>query len=672
MKSSSRDREADAYRNPTELFTLIKNGEPTGRIIQHALKFPQEVMTWIVSRKNSKLGDDKKRDASNDIVWRYLPIHLVCLVQNNPCKELILVMTDLFPKGIKTKDHHGNLPIHYLLAVGCVDVDILDLVLDEEYKCLDKKDGEGRTALEIVEQSNGGEECRRDMIQWFQKRYGQGTKFSPRRNTSARGSYQARECNGNGNGELVENVIRSAKGERKKFLSTIEKLEWDCEAKDQSLDMLAAQLMSVELKLKKERERSSLIERERGIHPNEANEECIRSVKSPLPQTEAVKSLKDTMKIDATIVASQQEKISELDKELDQSRKAEEGAQDKHKKLQSRIDLLDETIRRHDEVVSHARKVCAILQEELSGKEVDFTQVEKQLEMVQTENLKLKKEMESQKIEAEKNLETFQLNVRDQSETLSNSLRSLKEKEKDNEKRVQNDVGILQDQLAAKDVEFSSLQRQLSAALTKNEEISKELAKKDRELEIKCIKFSSKLQEQNHLLSNLQGSLSTDSSDTNCGESQVSAQIQSVPMLMGREIVSPDNAEFKGGSLPIAIQSKSLVDKRCEEDDTCLSADDIRCKQSQLQNELKDIYAQIRAVMPEKEENNSPPLTHSDNSSEDSENIGGEYDLRKSFVRRQRNEEIRPWRKVESAGEVYNMEAWGQRSEKSGCSIYSM
>jgi hypothetical protein len=74
-----------------------------------------------------------------------------------------------------------------------------------------------------------------------------------------------------------------------------------------------------------------------------------------LPQTEAVKSLKDTMKIDATIVASQQEKISELDKELDQSRKAEEGAQDKHKKLQSRIDLLDETIRRHDEVVSHAR-----------------------------------------------------------------------------------------------------------------------------------------------------------------------------------------------------------------------------------------------------------------------------------------------------------------------------
>jgi hypothetical protein len=355
MKSSSRDREADAYRNPTELFTLIKNGEPTGRIIQHALKFPQEVMTWIVSRKNSKLGDDKKRDASNDIVWRYLPIHLVCLVQNNPCKELILVMTDLFPKGIKTRDHHGNLPIHYLLAVGCVDVDILDLVLDEEYKCLDKKDGEGRTALEIVEQSNGGEECRRDMIQWFQKRYGQGTKFSPRRNTSARGSYQARECNGNGNGELVENVIRSAKGERKKFLSTIEKLEWDCEAKDQSLDMLAAQLMSVELKLKKERERSSLIERERGIHPNEANEECIRSVKSPLPQTEAVKSLKDTMKIDATIVASQQEKISELDKELDQSRKAEEGAQDKHKKLQSRIDLLDETIRRHDEVVSHAR-----------------------------------------------------------------------------------------------------------------------------------------------------------------------------------------------------------------------------------------------------------------------------------------------------------------------------
>jgi len=411
-----------------------------------------------------------------------------------------------------------------------------------------------------------------------------------------------------------------------------------------------------------------------------ANEEYAGSGKSASivrgPQSEEIRSLKAKMEIDATIVASQQAKIDEMDEALNQSMKDKAGARSKHEHLEKQIDLLEETIHQHDEVVSHVRKVSTILQEELSGKEADVSHIQKQLEMVQKEKLKLEEEMESREREAEKRLESFQMKVRDQSDILSNLLRSLREKEKENEHRIQNNVGVLQDELATKDIELSSLERQLAAALTRNAEITDQLAEKDREINMKCIEFSNKIQEQNNSLSNLLVSVSMDSSNANKRKILASSQMQNIQKSEARQHANPAKAVSEECSWSITEESRTVVDKRGKDEDIiCLSANDIREKQSQLQDELRDIYAQIKAVviLPGKRVSNSQSLIEPDHSPEDSKDNGDEYDLRKSFgSRRREREEIRPWRKREDIGEVYNSEAWGQRSEKSGCSVYSM
>jgi len=650
MKSYS-DKEADAYRNPTELFTLINNGGPTGNIIQHVLRFPQEVKTWIVSRKHSKLSDNEEGDGNNDTVWRYLPIHLVCL-QKNPCKELLLVMRDVFPKSLKMKDHHGNLPMHYLLSEGCDDIDILDIALDDEYKCLNKNDGEGRSTLEIIDQSNASGDCKRSMQRWFQKRDGQCTIFSPQKSTSGnnRASQQGRESDG----KPIEDELYKAKSEIKKLLGTIEKLAWDCEAKDQSIDNMAAQLTSIEQKIKRE-QKQSIRSREQKSRPD-VTHECTASITVTSVQAEEIECLKAKMEIDATIVASQQEQIDRLEKELEQYVKDKDGSVSKHVMLEKQIDLLEDKLRQHDEAVSHIRKVNMILQEELSGKEDDFAKVQKQLDILQKENQKLQEEMECKEREAETRLESFQTNVRDQSETLSNLLQSLRDKEQENGNRVRNDMRILQDQLAAKDVELLSLERQLYAAVTKNAEITDQIAEKERQIDRRLKTFSNKMQEQSHSLSNLLDNC--DRKDT--VEMQNSLTFERQPN--GSDAVISEECSS-------SVSLQSVVDKCGEPNDASLSADEIREKQSQLQIELRDIYAQIKAAMPANRDNESPPLIAPYNPSSEDNNT---YDLREAFVRRPQKEETRPWKKRENTGEVYNLEAWGQRSEKSGNSIYSM
>ena len=190
MKSSSY-KEADAYQSPTRLFTLINNGEPPISVIQHAFNFPEEVGTWIVSRKQSKEASQSPgknvshNTNENNIMWKYLPIHLACLRQN-PNKEMLLVMRDVFPNGLKMRDYQGNLPIHYLLHEGCGDEEILDIVADEDYACLHKKDGEGRQMLDIISQSTASDNYKKVMKRWVKKRDTDSSVLSPRRKSPAK------------------------------------------------------------------------------------------------------------------------------------------------------------------------------------------------------------------------------------------------------------------------------------------------------------------------------------------------------------------------------------------------------------------------------------------------------------------------------------------------------
>jgi hypothetical protein len=245
--------EADAYKSPTRLFTLINNGESPISVIQHAFNFPQEVGTWIISRKNSKEEDqsptNKTSNNSNDVVWKYLPIHLVCL-QKNPNKELLLVMQDIFPEGLKMRDYQGNLPIHYLLLEGCEEEEILDIVADDDYACLHEKDGEGRHMIDIILQSNASENCKKVMKRWFKKRDTNSSVLSPKKKSPGKSrNHHTSTITFDDDHNSFQNELLSSQRELTELFKSVEKLEWECDAKDQTIDSLSAQLMSLERKL---------------------------------------------------------------------------------------------------------------------------------------------------------------------------------------------------------------------------------------------------------------------------------------------------------------------------------------------------------------------------------------------------------------------------------------
>ena len=137
--------EVDAYENPTELFQWINYGNFPGAT-QRVLEYPIEARTWIVSRAK-KSGKNME-----EIKWRYLPLHLICLKQN-PSESLFKALLFAFPKAAMERDHDGNLAIHYLLAEGCNQNDLLQLLLESYPESIHKRDRKGRSPLEIVSES---------------------------------------------------------------------------------------------------------------------------------------------------------------------------------------------------------------------------------------------------------------------------------------------------------------------------------------------------------------------------------------------------------------------------------------------------------------------------------------------------------------------------------------
>ena len=723
MKASA-DLEADAYLNPTHLFSLINNGDSTSSIVQHSLKSPEEVQTWIVGRKESKKKckssaemnegrDDgganrncieNKNKEADDVMWRYLPIHLVCL-QQHPRKELLLVMRDVFPKGLKMRDHHGNLPIHYLLSEGCDDVQLLDIALDEEYKCLNKKDGDGRHLLDIIAQSKASNECKKIMKRWFQKRDKQCTLLSPQRtnnhNTSNYSHIRTPPHNDTYNDARADTdkdrarELAKTKKKLKDVLERVEKLRWECDAKDQKIDSMAAQMTSLEKKIKQSKVSNAVLDNfdKATIIPVQSSTAACDSTNEK--KNKEIYTLKAQMLVDAKIVSDQEDEIKRLKKELDTVSKEKTEANVRSERVQKKMDLFDEKILQHDDIVAHVRKVSNILQEDLNAKENELVALQKELDSKNVENEDLKDQIVSKERQAEEKLESFQLNVREQSDALSELLQSLKDKEKENKARIQNDLATMRDQLSAKDArilslerqigdanrdraemdrlkmalsskdeDIQSLERQLGGALEKNANLTNMLADKDRQMNMNLETFRMHMKKQDSLASNLDGSWKSDTSGGSLGTSS-------------REMYAVKETDNSVVRKQVLAPRKSIdEEKNADEFDQCSSASaiEIRKTQSRLQNELKDIYAQIRGIMPHQSQ-----ASLIENDSDSIEDLKGgvlkEKHSSRANTGTQDNYERRTWSRENNVSEeeVYNVEGWGKRrSEQSDSSIYNI
>uniref|UniRef100_A0A7S3QIV0 Uncharacterized protein n=1 Tax=Chaetoceros debilis TaxID=122233 RepID=A0A7S3QIV0_9STRA len=419
MTDETPQKEVDAYGNATQLFQLINNMATPDEIMRHALNFPDEVKTWVVSRKPSMSNQGLNKKL---IVWKYLPIHLICL-QKHPDKNVIAVFKDIYPKGLKSRDHNGNLPIHYVLSEGLeqTEINVLDDCVDDEYKCLTKEDGEGRSLLDIIKESNSNEECKLGMEYWLDNRSQSIASHSPIRDQSYfqnENDIRHSAADSNQDNHYNNDPINGS-NELERLNHIIESLNWKCDAKDTTIDRLTAQLMSTEKKLNAKRDLE--VNEKSGIEEVGATASLREQ-----DMKEELESLTAKMKIDATIVSSQQDETTNLKDQLQEALKMKKNSEGKHDYLKMQIESFQLQIKQHDEAVSHIRKVTTILQEEVEAKNKAKMHVQSELEASRLENEMLKKQITLKEQQSDKQLEVFQKDMKRQSEDLANLLSSFK------------------------------------------------------------------------------------------------------------------------------------------------------------------------------------------------------------------------------------------------------
>jgi len=145
----------DAYDNPTVVFQCINYGDWDGaadRVASH----PGEAATWIVRHidaaqpRSTERGRTGKDDDGQNIRWRYLPLHLVCL-QRDPSLRLVKQLLTAFPGAASRRDHDGNLPIHLLCnSSGGKSPDIVQFLVDANPKGCAKKNAKRRTPADVL------------------------------------------------------------------------------------------------------------------------------------------------------------------------------------------------------------------------------------------------------------------------------------------------------------------------------------------------------------------------------------------------------------------------------------------------------------------------------------------------------------------------------------------
>jgi len=128
--------EVDAVRSPTDVFKSINSGDWDGAL--DALRCnPVEASVWV-SRRNSN---------NDGLVWKYLPLHLICL-QRHPPLELLQVLLQIYPLAASLPTpHDGNLPIHYVCESGCEDESVFAALLASFPQSLEGKNHKDKTPL---------------------------------------------------------------------------------------------------------------------------------------------------------------------------------------------------------------------------------------------------------------------------------------------------------------------------------------------------------------------------------------------------------------------------------------------------------------------------------------------------------------------------------------------
>ena len=345
--------EVDAYINPTHLFTCIDNGEIISAV-SRALDFPNEVETWIVSRTRHS-----SRDEVVEVKWKYLPLHLACL-QSNPSHELIVTLLQVHPQGAKVRDYHGHLPFHYLLSEGSENLNTVKAVFNANRKALLKSNGSGMSPQEIV-QKNVSMRSKERLEKWL-----------------AQELENIAQSHDEGVGERLEgtlldpirtsNIFFNDSGthliEDKFDMSGSKELRKRIENRTNFYDQKASFLESESFKVNDDHFHNISIQQSQVTLPS-----CLYCQ----ALTKELDSLKKDVKLDAEIVSRQDDRIQELESDLQSCGKEAHSNKEE-------ISLLKHIVAVTEEKLKHAKEVTTIFQNIITNKDKDLKLLHERLQ----------------------------------------------------------------------------------------------------------------------------------------------------------------------------------------------------------------------------------------------------------------------------------------------------
>ena len=113
--------EVDYDRNLTPLYQAITD-QDWDKAVSIAEQDPIQAATWVVRhyREENNLssddndtneGDNTDNEASNEIMWRFLPLHSACARQ--PPSHVISALLEAYPDAAKCVDDQGMYALHY-------------------------------------------------------------------------------------------------------------------------------------------------------------------------------------------------------------------------------------------------------------------------------------------------------------------------------------------------------------------------------------------------------------------------------------------------------------------------------------------------------------------------------------------------------------------------------
>ncbi len=473
----------DANHNPTLLFQHINNNDIQGAI-SRVQSNPEECKVWIACRQWPRYNNQElvcSDDGDMITVWKYLPLHLICLSiqryydQNHReryhssqhpdsdetyfrMKQLVHWLVKMYPKAIVVKDYHGNLPIHYLLqhrhrgqegmtlSSVTFDEELFNKLMDSKFSNLKKKDGYGRSLQDLVynnsyyhrgsdvtlEEEREGIVSRHDQLhaneleQWIKRLE---AEYQQRGDLSAMTMDKEESF---GNSWFVHEQQQSQQQRRqeidelhqkhKKLEKHASKLELECLSKDDTIESLSAQIMSLETKV--QRMKSSQQQKfNRTAQQQQQQQQQQRALASTSTSTLTAlrkenKSLKKKIELDSEIVSKQHEDIEKLTKKVHHLQQEKEVIEHRSKQATQRFNLFKSDLENNNDSIAHLRQVTNVLQSEIEAKSKENESLHLKVIDLERQNKMLEDKLQDEERGVDRSVALLQKELKEQREVI--------------------------------------------------------------------------------------------------------------------------------------------------------------------------------------------------------------------------------------------------------------